>query len=85
MVAEGPYPAGLEASPAVPRPGPGPGGPPRAAGWTTGRIVSFVTGAVPALAALACIVIPVRMAAVQGKAAAPGEAAPRGEDTETGS
>ena len=79
MVADGRYPAGLDASPAVPRPGPGAGGPPRAAGWTTGRIVSVVIGVVLALAALACIVIPVRMAAVQG------EAGPRGEDAVTGS
>lgn len=55
MVAGGPYPAGLDASPAVPRPGPGAGGPPRAAGWTTGRIVSVVTGAVLALCALGAL------------------------------
>jgi hypothetical protein len=50
MAAKGGYPVRVEASPV--RHGPRPGGPPEAPGWTTGRIVSVVIGAVLALCSL---------------------------------
>jgi hypothetical protein len=50
VAAEGGYPVRMEASPV--RHGPRPGGPPETPGWTTGRIVSVVIGAVLALCSL---------------------------------
>ena len=50
MAAGGGYPVRVEASPV--RHGPRPEGPPEAPGWTTGRVVSLVIGAVLALCSL---------------------------------
>jgi hypothetical protein len=64
MAPDGPHPAWLDAPPGAPRPQAKPPGPPpvprrrrppRGPGWTTGRIVSVVTGAVLALCALGAL------------------------------
>lgn len=48
-------PPGAGPGPEGPRRGPGPEGPPRVPGWTAGRIVSVVAGAVLALCALGAL------------------------------